>query len=72
MAIACVNHFSACFRDRDSNVMFGILGPGTLAPHALGRSKYLLESVNCDILPRIGVALLNKLMGTTEPAENVG
>jgi hypothetical protein len=49
-----------------------VLGPQTLAYDALPGTKCLLEYVNCDVMARIGRIHLNKFMGTTGLAQNVG
>jgi hypothetical protein len=49
-----------------------VLEPQILAYGALPGTEYLPEYVSCDVLARIGMILLNKLMGTAGRAENAG
>jgi hypothetical protein len=70
--IACTNCPGVCLRDRDDNVEAHVLGPQTRAYHGLWGRKCLFEDVNYFVQARIGTTVLNKLMGTTGRAENVG
>jgi hypothetical protein len=71
MRITSIRCFGLCPRDRDGSVTSPVCSPQRRAYHALRRRKCLLESVNCIALAIIGT-LLNKLMGMTKWAQNVG
>jgi hypothetical protein len=72
MKIAHINYFGVALRDRDDNITFRILCSEVLADHVLRGTKRLLEDMNYDVLVRIGTAILNKFIGTTGGARNVG
>jgi hypothetical protein len=63
---------SILLRDRHGDVALRALSPEMLANHMLRGRKCSLEYVHCDVLARVGTAVLNKFMGTTGRAQNIG
>jgi hypothetical protein len=72
MNIIYINPFSVCLWDRDGNGTSRILDAQIIADDALPGTKCLFEYVSCNVVARIGRIHLNKLMGTTGRAQNVG
>jgi hypothetical protein len=72
MRIICIDSFSVYLRDRDGSIASRILDPQILVYDAFPGTKCFPEYVNCDVWARIGRILLNKFMGTTGRARNVG
>jgi hypothetical protein len=72
MSIACIKWLSVLLQDKDDSVMLRVLGPEMHADHALQGIKCLLGYMDYDVLAGISTAILNKLVGTTGLAQNLG
>jgi hypothetical protein len=72
MSVTCINCFTISLRDMKGSAALQVLDPEMFAGRAFRRTTVLLEYVSCDVLARIGTALLTKFMVTTGRAYNVG